>query len=228
MRPPPYCRQGSCCLSAQQPRYAGQLLGRTYAQRAGDRMLAPSRLSWRGRCAPPRSRSSFASAQLGAASPTGDRYRADTARSAQGRRCSPIVRSSSRKGRNSLCGLLELQDPQCTIGPPSPGAVQAYAVCYSAQRGGPSSILHPASPRLAKSYESQTRDRRKVSDDRPGRVCQTRCFTQLSSQLRAVRPRRAGTPHRFDEARQPSSNHLLRYFGADNSNVSEQKAGGSG
>ena len=50
-----------------------------------------------------------------------DRYRADTALSAQGRRCSPIVRSprsSSRKGRNSLCGLLELQDPQCTIGPP--------------------------------------------------------------------------------------------------------------
>ena len=53
----------------------------------------------------------------------------DTALSAQGRRCSPIVRSSSRKGRNSLCGLLELHDPQCTIGPPSVYSCSYPAAC---------------------------------------------------------------------------------------------------
>ena len=115
MRPPPYCRQGSCCLSAQQPRYAGQLLGRTYAHRAGDRMLAPSRLLERTLRTAPLEVVVRISPTWGCVP---DRYRADTALSAQGRRCSPIVRSSSRKGRNSLCGLLELQDPQCTIGPP--------------------------------------------------------------------------------------------------------------
>ena len=116
MRPPPYCRQGSCCLSAQQPRYAGQLLGRTYAQRAVDRMLAPSRLLERTLRTAPLEVVVRISPTWGCVP---DRYRADSALSAQGRRCSPIVRSSSRKGRNSLCGLLELQDPQCSIGPPS-------------------------------------------------------------------------------------------------------------
>ena len=75
--------------------------------------------SWRGRCAPPRSRSSFASAQLGAASPTATGRTLLSQRRAAVARPSSIVRSSSRKGRNSLCGLLELQDPQCTIGPPT-------------------------------------------------------------------------------------------------------------
>ena len=123
MRPPPYCRQGSCCLSAQQPRYAGQLLGRTYAQRAGDRMLAPSQLLERTLRTAPLEVVVRISPTWGCVP---DRYRADTALSAQGRRCSPIARTSSRKGRNSLCGLLELHDPQCTIGPPTEGSVPSF------------------------------------------------------------------------------------------------------
>ena len=112
MRPPPYCRQGSCCLSAQQPRYAGQLLGRTYAQRAGDRMLAPSRLLQRTLRTAPLEVVVRISPTWGCVP---DRYRADTARSAQGRRCSPIVRSSSRKGRNSLCGVRSAVCWNCRI-----------------------------------------------------------------------------------------------------------------
>ena len=94
MRPPPHRRQGSCFLSAQQPQYAGPAPeahlrtegrgpdARTFTTLGEDvaRITAPLevvvRISPTWGCVP-------------------DRYRADTALSAQGRRCSPIVRSSN-------------------------------------------------------------------------------------------------------------------------------------
>ena len=67
--------------------------------------------SWRGRCAPPRSRSSFASAQLGAASPTA------TGRTLLSQRRAAVARPSSieagaqdlSRGSNGTLGILQFQ-----------------------------------------------------------------------------------------------------------------------
>ena len=81
----------------------GQHPRRTYAQRAGDRMLAPSRHLERTLRTAPLEVVVRISPTWGCVP---DRYRADTALSAQGRRWLAhreiLKLSSSRKGRNSL------------------------------------------------------------------------------------------------------------------------------
>ena len=83
----------------------GQLLRRTYAQRAGDRMLAPSRLFERTL------RTVRLEVVVRISHNSGwiaDRYQAATARSAQAAVAPDHLFQVSSKGRNSLCGLLEI------------------------------------------------------------------------------------------------------------------------